>query len=158
CKSFSSTADGTGWSEGAAVVVLKRLSDAKRDGDPILAVLRGTAVNHAGHSASLTTPSGPAQQRVIREALDKSGLTPGEIDYLEPHGTGTKLGDPIEATSRAAVFGGSRSEEKPLWIGSVKSNLGHTQAAAGLAGVIKTVLAMQHNKLPRTLHVAEPSP
>ncbi len=158
CKSFSATADGTGWSEGAAVVVLKRLSDAQRDGDPILAILRGTAVNHAGHSASLTTPSGPAQQRVIRHALAASNLKPGDIDYLEAHGTGTRLGDPIEATGLAAVFGGSRAGDKPLWVGSVKSNLGHTQAAAGLAGVMKTVLAMQHNKLPRTLHVTEPSP
>ncbi|MES2939249.1 MAG: amino acid adenylation domain-containing protein [Pseudomonadota bacterium] len=158
CKSFSADTDGTGWSEGAAVVVLKRLSDAQRDGDPILAILRGTAVNHAGHSASLTTPSGPAQQRVIREALSMSNLKPGDIDYLEAHGTGTRLGDPIEANGLAAVFGGSRSGDTPLFVGSVKSNLGHTQAAAGLAGVIKVVLAMHHNRLPRTLHVTEPSP
>ena len=158
CKSFSSTADGTGWSEGSASVVLKRLSDAQRDGDPILAVLRGTAVNHDGHSASLTTPSGPAQKRVVRAALAMSGLQPSDIDYVEAHGTGTKLGDPIEATALEEVFGGSHSEGSPLWIGSAKSNLGHTQAAAGLAGVIKVVLAMQHHKLPRTLHVAEPSP
>jgi|GEM_PF-170348 len=158
CKAFSSSADGTVWSEGAAVVVLKRLSDAQRDGDPILAVLRGTAVNHAGHSASLTTPSGPAQQRVIRKALAASNLEPGDIDYLEAHGTATKLGDPIEATALAAVFEGTHSPDRPLWVGSVKSNIGHTQAAAGLAGVIKTVLAMQHNELPRTLHVDEPTP
>jgi amino acid adenylation domain-containing protein/thioester reductase-like protein len=158
CKPFSSSADGTIWSEGAAVIVLKRLSDAQRDGDPILAVLRGTAVNHAGHSASLTTPSGPAQQRVIRKALAVSSLAPGDIDYLEAHGTGTTLGDPIEATALAAVFEGTHSQDRPLWVGSVKSNLGHTQAAAGLAGVIKTVLAMQNNELPRTLHANEPSP
>lgn len=158
CKSFSASTDGTGWSEGAAVVVLKRLADAQRDGDPVLAILRGTAVNHAGHSASLTTPSGPAQQRVIRQALAMSDLNPGDIDYLEAHGTGTKLGDPIEANGLVSVFGGTRSGDKPLWVGSVKSNLGHTQAAAGLAGVFKTVLAMRHNKLPRTLHVTEPTP
>lgn len=158
CKSFSSSADGTGWSEGATVVVLKRLSDAKRDGDQILAILRGTAVNHAGHSASLTTPSGPAQQRVINQALANSNLVPKDIDYVEAHGTGTKLGDPIEATALAKVFGGSHSEAQPLWVGSVKSNIGHTQAAAGLAGVIKIILAMHHDKLPRTLHVDEPSP
>jgi thioester reductase-like protein len=158
CRSFSSDTDGTGWSEGSAAVVLKRLSDAQRDGDPILAVLRATAVNHDGHSASLTTPSGPAQQRVIRAALAASGLQPSDIDYLEAHGTGTKLGDPIEGTALAEVFGGSHSDEEPLWVGSAKSNLGHTQAAAGLAGVLKVVLAMQHNTLPRTLHVAEPTP
>lgn len=158
CKSFSSTTDGTGWSEGSAVVVLKRLSDAQRDGDNIHAIIRGTSVNHAGHSASLTTPSGPAQQRVIRQALANSNVEPAEIDYLEAHGTGTKLGDPIEATSLAAVFGGSHSEENPLWVGSIKSNLGHTQAAAGLAGVMKAVMAMEHNKLPRTIHVEEPTP
>ncbi|MBL1083714.1 amino acid adenylation domain-containing protein [Streptomyces actinomycinicus] len=158
CRSFSSDTDGTGWSEGSAAVVLKRLSDAQRDGDPILAVLRGTAVNHDGHAASLTTPSGPAQQRVIRAALAASALQPDDIDYLEAHGTGTKLGDPIEGTALAEVFGGSHSGEVPLWVGSAKSNLGHTQAAAGLAGVMKVVLAMRHDTLPRTLHVAEPTP
>ncbi len=158
CKSFSSTTDGTGWSEGASVVLLKRLSDAKREADPILGILRGTAVNHAGHSASLTTPSGPAQQRVIRQALANSNLEPADIDYVEAHGTGTMLGDPIEGTALANVFSGSHSNEKPLWVGSVKSNIGHTQAAAGLAGVIKAVLAMHHEKLPRTLHVVEPTP
>ncbi|MFC9998713.1 amino acid adenylation domain-containing protein [Nocardia sp. NPDC127526] len=158
CRSFSADTEGTGWSEGSAAVVLKRLSDAQRDGDPILAVLRGTAVNHDGHAASLTTPSGPAQQRVIRSALAASDLQPGDIDYVEAHGTGTKLGDPIEGTALAAVFGGSHTDEDPLWIGSAKSNLGHTQAAAGLAGVMKVVLAMHNNTLPRTLHVTAPTP
>ncbi|MCX4791424.1 amino acid adenylation domain-containing protein [Streptomyces sp. NBC_01221] len=158
CRSFSSDTDGTGWSEGAATVVLKRLSDAQRDGDQVLAVLRGTAVNHDGQSASLTTPSGPAQQRVIRAALAASGLRPDDIDYLEAHGTGTKLGDPIEGTALAEVFGRSHSADAPLWVGSAKSNLGHTQAAAGLVGMMKVVLAMGHDTLPRTLHVAEPTP
>jgi amino acid adenylation domain-containing protein/thioester reductase-like protein len=158
CRSFSSDTEGTGWSEGAAAVVLKRLSDAQRDGDAVLAVLRGTAVNNDGRTASLTTPSGLAQQRVIRTALAVSGLQPGDIDYLEAHGTGTKLGDPIEGTALAEVFGGSHPDEEPLWVGSAKSNLGHTQAAAGLVGVVKVVLAMQHNMLPRTLHVAAPTP
>ncbi|MFD8806077.1 amino acid adenylation domain-containing protein [Streptomyces sp. NPDC059597] len=158
CRSFSSDTDGTGWSEGAATVVLKRLSDARRDGDQVLAVLRGTAVNHDGQSASLTTPSGPAQQRVIRAALAASGLRPDDIDYVEAHGTGTRLGDPIEGTALAEVFGGSHSADAPLWVGSAKSNLGHTQAAAGLAGMMKVVLAMGHDALPRTLHVAEPTP
>ncbi|MFE9661487.1 amino acid adenylation domain-containing protein [Streptomyces sp. NPDC005955] len=158
CRSFSSDTDGTGWSEGAATVVLKRLSDAQRDGDQVLAVLRGTAVNHDGQSASLTTPSGPAQQRVIRASLAASGLRPDDIDYLEAHGTGTKLGDPIEGTALAEVFGGSHCADAPLWVGSAKSNLGHTQAAAGLAGMMKVVLAMGHDILPRTLHVAEPTP
>ncbi|MEU8893090.1 amino acid adenylation domain-containing protein [Streptomyces sp. NPDC048442] len=158
CRSFSADTEGTGWSEGATAVVLKRLSDAERDGDTVLAVLRGTAINHDGHAASLTTPSGPAQQRVIRAALAASGLQPGDIDYVEAHGTGTKLGDPIEGTALAEVFDGSHSDESPLWVGSAKSNLGHTQAAAGLAGVMKVVLAMQHDTLPRTLHVTEPTP
>ena len=158
CRSFSVDTEGTGWSEGCAAVVLKRLSDAQRDGDPILGVLRGTAVNHDGHAASLTTPSGPAQRRVIRAALGAAGLQPGDIDYVEAHGTGTKLGDPIEGAALADVFGGSHPDGEPLWIGSAKSNLGHTQAAAGLAGVLKVVLAMQHETLPRTLHVTEPTP
>ncbi|WP_212528049.1 polyketide synthase [Actinospica durhamensis] len=157
CRSFSADNDGTGWSEGVAVVILKRLSDAQRDGDPVLAVLRGTAVNHDGHAASLTTPSGPAQQQVIRAALGASGLQPEDIDYLEAHGTATRLGDPIEGTALGEVFGGSHPAE-PLWVGSVKSNLGHTQAAAGLAGVMKIVLGLQHHLIPRTLHVSEPSP
>ncbi|MER6079721.1 amino acid adenylation domain-containing protein [Streptomyces sp. NPDC001833] len=157
CRSFSADNDGTGWSEGVAVVILKRLSDAQRDGDTVHAVLRGTAVNHDGHAASLTTPSGPAQQKVIRAALGASGLQPKDIDYLEAHGTGTRLGDPIEGTALGEVFGGSHPDE-PLWVGSVKSNLSHTQAAAGLAGVMKVVLSMRHNVIPRTLHVSEATP
>ncbi|KAJ6444840.1 polyketide synthase [Purpureocillium lavendulum] len=157
CKAFSDDSQGTGWGEGCAAVVLKRLSDAHRDGDFIHAVLRGSVVNHGGRSAGLTIPSGPAQQRLIRAALAAANLRPEHIDYVEAHGTGTKLGDPIEAMALAEVFRDSRSSENPLWIGSVKSNLGHTQAAAGLVGLMKVVLAMQHNSLPRTLHASQPT-
>ncbi|KAH7007558.1 polyketide synthase [Ilyonectria destructans] len=158
CRAFSADTQGTGWGEGSSVVVLKRLSDAQRDGDTIHAVLRGTAVNHDGRSASLTAPSGPAQQRLIRSALAVAGLQPGDIDYIEAHGTGTKLGDPIEGTALAEVFSAGRSDAGPLWVGSAKSNLGHTQAAAGLVGLLKVVLAMRHGTLPQTLHVSEPTP
>lgn len=158
CRSFSADTEGTGWSEGAAVVVLKRLSDAQRDGDTIHAVIRGTAVNHDGRSASLTTPSGSAQQRLIRTALKAARLQPTDIDYIEAHGTGTKLGDPIEATALAEVFGPTRGEVDTLLVGSVKSNIGHTQAAAGLVGLLKVVLSIQHGSLPQTLHVTEPTP
>ncbi|KAF4505885.1 hypothetical protein G6O67_007788 [Ophiocordyceps sinensis] len=160
CRAFAADTQGTGWGEGAAVVVLKRLADAQRDGDAIHAVLRGTAVNHGGSSAAgLTIPSGPAQQRLIRTALTASALQPADIDYVEAHGTGTRLGDPIEGGALAGVFGGSRpGTAEPLWVGSAKSNLGHTLAAAGLVGVIKVVLAMQHSTLPPTLHVAQPTP
>ncbi|KFA79470.1 hypothetical protein S40288_05363 [Stachybotrys chartarum IBT 40288] len=158
CRSFSADAQGTGWSEGSVVVLLKRLSDAQRDGDTIHAVIRGSAVNHDGRSASLTTPSGHAQQRLVRTALATAQLQPHDIDYVEAHGTGTKLGDPIEATALAEVFGPSRAEPKPLYIGSVKSNIGHTQAAAGLVGLLKIVLAIKNSLLPRTLHVTEPTP
>ncbi|KAH7114611.1 polyketide synthase [Dactylonectria macrodidyma] len=157
CRAFAADTQGTGWGEGSSVVVLKRLSDAQRDGDKIHAVLRGTAVNHDGRSASLTAPSGPAQQRLIRSALGAAGLQPGDIDYIEAHGTGTKLGDPIEGTALADVFGG-RPGAEPLWVGSAKSNLGHTQAAAGLVGMIKVVLAIRNSTLPQSLHVATPSP
>ncbi|OTA96033.1 hypothetical protein M434DRAFT_377008 [Hypoxylon sp. CO27-5] len=156
CRPFSADTQGTSWGEGSVAVVLKRLSDARRDGDQIHAVLRGTAVNHGGRSASLTTPSGTAQQRLIRTALAASRLHPGDIDYVETHGTGTKLGDPIEGTALAEVFGGGR--EEPLWIGSVKSNIGHTQAAAGLASLLKVVLAISYSTLPRTLHITQPTP
>ncbi|KAJ4163486.1 hypothetical protein LMH87_005210 [Akanthomyces muscarius] len=160
CRAFSEDTDGTGWAEGSAAVVLKRLSDAHRDGDAIHAVVRGSAVNHGGRSAGLTTPSGTAQQQVIQRALMAACLQPSDVDYVEAHGTGTKLGDPIEGAALAQVFGSSRSTDantEPLWLGSAKSNIGHTQAAAGLVGVLKVVLAMQHETLPRTLHASMPT-
>ncbi|MCJ1441372.1 MAG: hypothetical protein MMC23_001858 [Stictis urceolatum] len=159
CKAFSADTDGTGFGEGSIAIVLKRLSDAQLDGDTIHAVLRGSAVNHGGRRApSLTMPSGSAQERLIRTALAASGLRPNEIDYIDAHGTATKLGDPIEGTALAEVFCGRPPLQEPLWVGSAKSNIGHTQAAAGLASILKVVLAMQHNTLPRTLHVSEPTP
>ena len=158
CKTFDASADGYVRSEGCGILVLKRLSDAVRDGDRVCAVISSSAVNQDGASSGLTVPNGGAQQRLIGTALARAGLSGGDVDYLEAHGTGTPLGDPIEVQAAAAAYGASRDADRPLLMGSVKTNIGHLESASGAAGLIKVVLSLQHEMLPESLHFEKPSP
>ena len=158
CKTFDAKGDGFVEGEGCGVIVLKRLSAALADGDPVLALIRGSAVNQDGASSGLTAPNGPAQEAVIRAALQRGGVAPSEVQYVEAHGTGTSLGDPIEVQALAAVLGQDRPADRPLLIGSVKTNIGHTQGAAGIAGLLKLVLALRHEEIPPSLHLEDPNP
>src|SRR6202012_3939323 len=158
CKTFDASADGYVRGEGCGVIVVKRLEDALRDGDHIRAVIRGSAVNQDGASGGLTVPNGVAQQRVITEALECAGVAAGDVGYLEAHGTGTSLGDPIEVQAAGAVLGDGRDASRPLLIGSVKTNIGHLEAAAGIAGLMKVILSLEHQVLPKHLHFQNPSP